>query len=70
MSNQTELQRLKAEMDAADAAFGAARMAERKAAQVAWAAERAAREAWVAAWKAAWEAERAARVAWEAEGEK
>ena len=49
MSNQTELQRLKAEMDAADAAFGAARMAERKAAQVAWEAERAARVAWEAA---------------------
>ena len=58
MSDQTELTRLKAEMGAA-----------RKAAQVAWEAERAARAAWVAAWEAAWEAERAARAAWEAEGE-
>ena len=49
MSTQTELKRLQAEMDAADAAFGAARMAERKAAQVAWEAERAARVAWEAA---------------------
>ena len=60
MTNQTELERLKAEMDAA-----------RQSARVAWdaAGEAAWWARWVAAREAAWAAEAAyeAREAWEAE---
>ena len=55
MTTQTELERLKAEKDKADAAWDAA-----------WDASRAAEAAWVAPLDAAWDARTAARVAWAA----
>ena len=49
MTDQTELERLKAEMDAARKAAQVAGVAEREAADAARAAARATREAWEAA---------------------